>query len=120
MSINRTRKNSFVIRLDDNELKQLTDAIAIAGADSRESYVRQMLLNGKIIKLDISKIKEIIALMKNATNNINQIARKTNQINSIYKDDMDGLVQEVNSLSSSIQMAYSEALKASREVRAIK
>ena len=49
-------------------------------------------LDGYIIKLDLSSINEIIPLLRSATNNINQIAKRVNATENIYQQD----IAEVN------------------------
>ena len=59
------------------------------GTDNMGAFVRKMVIDGYIVKLDIPELKEIIRLMGPIGNNINQMARKLNTGDSIYKEDME-------------------------------
>ena len=45
-------------------------------------------LDGYIVKLDTSDISQMISLLRNATNNLNQVAKKANSTGSIYSADI--------------------------------
>ena len=47
-----------------------------------------MSLDGYIVKLDTSDINQMISLLRNATNNLNQVAKKANSTGSIYSADI--------------------------------
>ncbi len=52
-------------------------------------FIRQMSLNGKVVHLEMAGVTPVINAMKIIGNNINQIAKKANEINSIYADDLE-------------------------------
>ncbi len=56
------------------------------------AFVRKMVIDGYIVKLDIPELKEIIRLLGPIGNNVNQMARKVNAGGSIYKED----IEEIN------------------------
>jgi len=45
-------------------------------------------MNGYIVNLDLSDVKECSRLLGNISGNINQIARRVNETQSIYSDDI--------------------------------
>ncbi len=62
-----------------------------AGMKNKEAYLRKMSLDGYVIKLDLSSVNELVALLRNATNNLNQIARRANETKHVYSDDIKDL-----------------------------
>ena len=58
--------------------------MADTGINNRSAYLRKMALDGYIVKLDMDDIHEMIRLLRNATNNLNQIAKKVNSSGNIY------------------------------------
>ena len=52
------------------------------------AYMRKMAINGLIIYTDTTDIKETNRELSAIGRNINQIARRVNETNSIYKDDI--------------------------------
>lgn len=55
---------------------------------NREAFLRRMIADGYIMNLDLEPIRELVRLLGNVSNNINQIARKINSGDSLYKDDV--------------------------------
>jgi len=53
--------------------------MAAAGIRNREAYLRKMVLDGYILRLDLSEVREMTRLLSNATNNLNQIAKRANE-----------------------------------------
>ena len=47
-----------------------------------------MALDGYIIHLDLTPVKEMIFLLRNATNNLNQLAKKANQNSCIFEAEI--------------------------------
>jgi len=65
--------------------------MAAAGIRNREAYMRKMILDGYIVRLDFSDVRELSRLLRNATNNLNQVAKRANETHSIYAADIKDL-----------------------------
>ena len=50
-------------------------------------YIRRMALDGKIINADFQSFTPVVNALRIIGGNINQITKKSNEINSIYADD---------------------------------
>ena len=59
-----------------------------AGVKNCSAFIRKMALDGYIVKLDMDDIREMIRLLRNATNNLNQIAKRANAGGGIYGADI--------------------------------
>ncbi len=70
----------------------------LAGIQNRETYIRKMVLDGYILNVDFSDLRKVIVLLGNASNNLNQIAKRVNISNNIYKDDIKELQENYNKL----------------------
>lgn len=78
-------------RIIDEKRKQL----AIRNISA---FLRAMVLNGHVLKLDLPQLREMIRLLGNLTNNVNQIARRVNEHGSIYESEIDEIQEKVNRL----------------------
>ena len=58
------------------------------GTSNMGAFVRKMVIDGYIVKLDIPELKEIVHLLGPIGNNVNQMARKLNAGSSIYREDI--------------------------------
>ena len=76
------------IIFDMTEWKQIEKAAAKVSMQTSE-YIRRMSLNGEVKYLNMEEVTPVINAMRIMGNNINQIAKKANEINSIYADDVE-------------------------------
>ena len=85
----RKRDKQLKIWVSQEELDMIHQKMAEFGTTHQGAFVRKMVIDGYIVKLDIPELKEIINLLGPIGNNINQMARKLNSGGSIYKEDME-------------------------------
>ena len=76
---------------EDNVIRQKMKAFGIR---NQASFYRAMVLNGYLLKLDLPEIRELLRLMKNLTNNVNQIAKRMNERGSIYDTEIDEILEK--------------------------
>ena len=74
----RMRDQEIHVLWTKDEMERLHRKMAEAGVRNRSAYVRKMTLDGYIVKLDMTDIREMVFLLRNATNNLNQLAKKAN------------------------------------------
>ena len=53
------------------------------------AYLLKMAVNGLNIRIDLDSVRKMNSLLSNATNNINQIAKRANESGNIYSTDME-------------------------------
>jgi len=113
MGVKRKRQIRVEMRLNDDENVIFTRRMQELGIQNRDAYLRRMALTGYILRLDLSEVREVLRLLSNATNNINQIAKRANETRSIYANDMIKLREEVGNLRSQV----SDVMKVFGKVR---
>ena len=64
------------------------------------TYLRRIALNGSVKTFDLKGVAPLINGMRTISNNINQIARKANETNSIFAEDMRIIKKSQDELSS--------------------
>ena len=69
-----------------------------AGIKNLQSYLLKQAIDGHVIQLELSGVNEMVRLLSNATNNINQIARRVNQGGGIYAADVEELRERYDQL----------------------
>ena len=69
-----------------------------AGIRNISAYIRKMAIDGFIIALDLSDVKEAVRLLRINSNNINQIAKKANETGNIYLEDIKFLQKQQNDI----------------------
>ena len=88
---NRKRNIRVVFYLDENEAELVTEKMAAAGIRNREAYIRKMVMDGYIVRLDLSDVRKMVRLLSNATSNLNQIAKRANETRSVFESDIKDL-----------------------------
>lgn len=89
---NRTQEMHILWTPEEYAL--LTQRMAEAGVINRSAFVRKMALDGYILKLDMADIHEMIRLLRNATNNLNQMAKQSNSTGNIYGAEISDMQQK--------------------------
>ena len=85
------RTHDLHVLFSQEELNTIHRRMADTGINNRSAYLRKMALDGYIVKLDMDDIHEMIRLLRNATNNLNQIAKKVNSSGSIYGAEISAM-----------------------------
>ena len=80
-------------RVTKSDAEIIREKMEQTGIKSPGTYLRKMSLDGYVIQLDLSDVKELVSLLRNGTNNLNQYAKKANETGSIYKADIEDLQQ---------------------------
>ena len=62
--------------------------MALAGIRNKSAYIRKMCIDGYVINLDLPELKECSRLLRSASNNLNQIARRVNSSGGPYPDEI--------------------------------
>ncbi len=97
-----TRSKMFTLRLTDQEKKLITEKMKIAGIPKMSTYLRKMAIDGYILKLDMPELKEMISLMRYSSNNLNQIAKRTNETGRTYETDIQSIQDSQEKIWSGI------------------
>ena len=72
--------------------------MAAAGIHNREAYFRKMVMDGYIVRLDLTEVREMVRLLSNATNNLNQIVKRANETRSVYESDIRDIQENYEKL----------------------
>jgi len=83
--------------------------MAAANIINKEAYFRKMVLDGYILRLDLADVNEMVRLLSNATNNLNQIAKRVNADGSVFASD-------VNDIQANYELLWEQAEKILRSL----
>ena len=62
-----------------------------AGTTNMGAYLRKMALDGYILRLDLPELKEMLSQLRCMGNNVNQIAKRANEVGVIDEMDIRGV-----------------------------
>jgi hypothetical protein len=89
MSQKLKRSINMGFRVNEDEKYFIEKKMETAGWSNFRSFVLNSLVRGEIIKLDLAEIREMNKLLRNVSNNINQIAVRVNSNNRVFAADID-------------------------------
>ncbi len=95
---NRSRSAHFHFWANEEEAALIRERFTASGMTSFGAFARKMLINGYHINIDLSDVRELVRLLSNATNNVNQIAKRANETRNIYAEDVEDLRRQYDSL----------------------
>ena len=61
------------------------------GTHNQRAYLRKMAVDGYVVQVDMTDVKELAVLLRNCSNNLNQIARRVNGTGNLYDEDVADL-----------------------------
>ena len=64
-----------------------------AGTANMGAYLRKMALDGYILRLDLPELKEMLSQLRYMGNNVNQIAKRANEVGVIDEMDIRGVIK---------------------------
>jgi len=82
------RSINMGFRVNEDEKYFIEKRMEAAGWTNFRSFVLHCLVRGQIIKPDIAEIREMNTLLRNVSNNINQIAARANSTSRVYESDI--------------------------------
>jgi hypothetical protein len=80
------------------ELELIKERMAEAGITNTGAYVRKMVLNGYVLHVDLSPVRELVSLQRYCSNNLNQVAFRANANGSICQSDIKTLQKDYAAL----------------------
>ena len=98
MTMARNRNVQIIFWVSENEKSMIEEKMAQAGMTNLSAYLRRIAIDGMIVRLELPELKEMVSLLRYASNNINQIARRMNESGRIYDTDLEQVVQNQEQL----------------------
>ena len=85
-------------RTTESEAAIMQKKMKALGIRNESAYMRALALNGYILKLDLPQIREMLRLLRNMTNNLNQISKRLNVHGQMYETEIEEVQQKQNEL----------------------
>lgn len=93
-----TRTHDYLhVMVTPEEQALIADRMAEAGISNMGAYMRKMALNGYVLHVDLSDIRELVALQRRCANNLNQVAVHANTY-GIYPSEIAALQKDYAAL----------------------
>ena len=88
---NRKRNVRVHLMVTEHERDLIEQKMEQAGVRNMGAYIRKQAIDGFVIRLDLSDVREMVRLLRITSNNMNQVAKRANETRSIYEADIADL-----------------------------
>ena len=85
------RDEIIILRTTKTEKNRIYEKMLGMGIRSLSAYIRKMALDGYILRLDLPELKEMLSQLRYMGNNVNQIAKRANEVGVIDEMDIRGV-----------------------------
>lgn len=90
---NRKRNIQLKFRVTPEERALIEQNMARLGTVNMAAYLRKISIDGYVVKLDLSELREMVSLLRRTSNNVNQLTKRVNETGRVYAADMDDILQ---------------------------
>ena len=98
MTKKRVRSMPIYVWVRPDEMEVIQGRMAEAGISNLSAYIRKMALNGYVLHVDLSDIRELVSLQRRCANNLNQVAIQANTYGGIYPGEIESLRLDYDAL----------------------
>ena len=92
----RNRTNPVQFYLNDDEQYILDEKFKLSGMKSKSAFLRKLILYGYVYEADYSYLRNYNTELGRISSSLNQIAKRINSTDHIYKEDMDEVKELMN------------------------
>ena len=117
---NRKRYIQKLIRLTPEEDRQIKTAMAQMGVPSFQYYAKNQLVQGKVVQIDFSELKDLRVAINRVGTNINQIAKHANENQGVTPEEVAQIIDYLSELKEMVAVKLSSAEKKSLQERKVK
>jgi len=90
VSANRQRSVHLHVLVTPEERDLIHERMTEASIRNAGAYMRKMALNGYVLHVDLSPVRELVSLQRRCSNNLNQVAIHANSY-GVYPDEIKSL-----------------------------
>ena len=95
---NRKRNVQLHFMVTEHERNLIDVKMEQLGTKNMGAYLRKMAIDGYIIHLDLSDIRELVTLLRRTSNSLNQLTKRVHETGNIYGEDINDLRESYNKL----------------------
>ena len=108
---NRKRPVRVKTYLTEEELQMVHKRMARMGTTNREAYMRKMAIDGYVVRLELPELKEYVALQRVYSKRFNEIAKRVNETDRLYPEDVAEMKEMVDKLKEQMNLVLAEINK---------
>lgn len=102
------RSIGLYTKVSEEEKEIIDEKMKLSGTNNMRGYLRKMAVEGYIVYVDMSNVQELVVLLRSITNNINQIAKRTNETGNFYAEEMKELQKQYQKIWCSVEQILNQ------------
>lgn len=111
---NRKRNHQLKNYLSEEEKELFNEKMKFAKCRTMSHFIRKCVMEKEIYEVDLEPFRDLQGLLSNATNSLNQIAKRVNQTGIIYRDDIEDMKKSIEKFSKELWDIHSLLLGRAR------
>lgn len=94
------------LRISEQEYELILQKMKQSKSTNLSAYMIKMAIDGMVINLNMSELKEVASLLRYNGNNINQIAKRLNESKSVYASDIEDIKEKQEQISDMVKKIF--------------
>ena len=104
----RKRPERIVFYVTPEEKELIHAKMDQLGTENMGAYLRKIAIDGYVVNLDLPELRELTALLRRSSNNLNQLTKRVHETNRIYDADIESLRAEFDRLLDAASIVLSK------------
>ena len=105
---NRKRQIPILFWVSEEEREQIEQKMTQLGTGNMSAYLRKIAIDGYVVNLDLPELREMTALLRRSSANLNQLTKRVHETNRIYDADIESLRAELDRLLDAASVILSK------------
>lgn len=95
---NRQRNVQLHFMVSGEEREQIAQRMKQLGTQNMGAFLRKMAIDGYVLQLDTTDVKELVRVLRVTSNSLNQLTKRANETGNVYSDDIEDLRKSYDKL----------------------
>ena len=97
--------------MSQEELDAIEQKRAESRITGREAFMRKLVMEGRVLILDVPEIRQMSALMGRCAGSLNQIAKRVNSTGRLYSGELSETKAALEQLTEEMRNVYQQLSK---------
>lgn len=108
---NKSRPLRIQFHVNQEELDIIEQKRTASRMTGREAFIRKLVLEGRVLVLDVTEFRQFSALLGRCAGSLNQIARRVNSTGRLYSGELSETKAALEQLTEEMREVYQQLTK---------
>ena len=96
------------VRFSPDEMRMIQEKMRQFGTTNFSAFVRKMVIDGYVVKLDLPELRELVSLLRYSSNNLNQLTKRVHETGRFYDADLEDILQKQDAIWAGVNEILSK------------